>query len=173
MAVILLGFMASGKSTVGKRLAAHLDLPFIDLDKEVESSIGMPISDFFAKYGQEAFRQVETETLAKLIDSQAVISTGGGVIESPDNKLLLKNNPLNIFLSADFNQLYQRIEVDKENIRPLFINNSREGLQEIFERRLPLYLELAHSEVNVDKTVDKIIDEIIEYYQALGIEEEE
>ena len=127
MAKVLLGFMGAGKSTI----ARGLDPEFVDMDALLEDRLGMPIARFFEEKGEAAFRQLEEEVLADLLKTDQVISTGGGIVISPRNRALLKQNPDNIYLKADFETLYQRISADKDNQRPLFLNNSKEDLAAI------------------------------------------
>ena len=137
MAKVLLGFMGAGKSTI----ARGLDPDYIDMDALIEERLGMSIADFFAEKGEVAFRQVESEVLADLLKTDRVVSTGGGVVISRRNRDLLKTNPDNIYLKADFETLYQRIVGDKDNQRPLFLNKSKEELATIFQERQAWYEE--------------------------------
>ena len=157
MAKVLLGFMGAGKSTI----ARGLDPDFVDMDVMLEERLGMPIARFFAEKGEAAFRQIEEEVLADLLKTDQVISTGGGIVISPRNRDLLKENSDNIYLKADFETLYQRISADKDNQRPLFLNNSKEDLAAIFDERQAWYEEVANKIVDVSSlSPDEIIEEL-------------
>lgn len=157
MAKVLLGFMGAGKSTI----ARGLDPDYVDMDALIEKRLGMSIANFFAEKGEAAFRQLESEVLAYLLQKDQVVSTGGGVVISQRNRDLLKTNPDNIYLKADFDTLYQRISTDKDNQRPLFLNNSKEKLAAIFQERQAWYEEVASQVLDVTKlSPEKIIEEL-------------
>ena len=157
MAKVLLGFMGAGKSTI----ARGLDPDFVDMDALLEDRLGMPITRFFEEKGEAAFRQVESEILADLLQTDQVVSTGGGVVISPRNRALLKQNPDNIYLKADFETLYQRISADEDNQRPLFLKNSKEELLAIFNGRQAWYEEVASKVIDVSKlSPEEIIEEL-------------
>ena len=157
MAKVLLGFMGSGKTTIARKL----DSDFVDMDAFLVDRLGMPIARFFEEKGEAAFRQLEEEVLADLLKTDKVISTGGGIVISPRNRALLKQNPDNIYLKADFDTLYQRISADKDNQRPLFLKNSKEGLVAIFKERQAWYEEVASKVIDVSKlSPEEIIEEL-------------
>ena len=157
MAKVLLGFMGSGKSTI----ARGLDPDYLDMDALIEKHLSMSIADFFATKGEEAFRQIESEILADLLQTDQVVSTGGGVVISQQNRDLLKTNTDNIYLKADFETLYQRIAADRDNQRPLFLNNSKEELAAIFQERQAWYEEVASRILDVTKlSPEEIIEEL-------------
>ena len=157
MAKVLLGFMGSGKTTIARKL----DPDFVDMDALLEDRLGMPIARFFEEKGEAAFRQLEEEVLSDLLKTDKVISTGGGIVISPRNRALLKQNPDNIYLKADFETLYQRISADKDNQRPLFLKNSKEDLASIFKERQAWYEEVASKVIDVSKlSPEEIIEEL-------------
>ena len=157
MAKVLLGFMGAGKSTI----ARELDPDYFDMDALIEKRLGMSIAEFFSEKGEAAFRQVESEVLADLLQTNQVVSTGGGVVISQRNRDLLKTNSDNIYLKADFETLYYRIAADKDNQRPLFLNNSKEELAAIFQERQAWYEEVASLILDVTKlSPEEIIEEL-------------
>ena len=157
MAKVLLGFMGAGKSTI----ARGLDPAYLDMDALIEKRLGMSIAEFFSEKGEESFRQVESEILAELLETNQVVSTGGGVVVSQKNRDLLKTNSDNIYLKTDFETLYHRIAADKDNQRPLFLNNSKEELAAIFQERQAWYEEVASRILDVTKlSPEEIIEEL-------------
>ena len=158
MAKVLIGFMGSGKSTLAKSLDPH----YIDLDALIEEEIGMSIARYFQEEGQEAFRRVESKLLKQELTTDAVIATGGGVIEDATNRQLLSAHDEVIYLKGSFQTLYQRIAADQVNQRPLFLSKTREELEILFDKRAPLYESVANRVIFIDgKTPEEIVEEIL------------
>ena len=158
MPKVLVGFMGAGKTTIGRLL----DPAFVDMDALLVQRLEMPISDYFARFGEEGFRQQESLLLQDFLEQEtSVIATGGGIVLRPENRQLLKKNPCNIYLQIDFDRLYQRLATDPVNKRPLFLDKSQEEFQALFEQRLPLYEEVATHVLDVaDKTPEEIVEMI-------------
>ena len=158
MTIFLIGFMGSGKSTVANLLATD----FIDMDAVIVDNIGMPISVYFEKYGEPAFRQVESKLLKKLALSGKIVSTGGGIVSAKENRRILSESKSQvIYLKSNFSDLYARIMADKANVRPLFLEHTKEALEVIYESRTALYEMVATKTVLVtDKRPEDIVKEI-------------
>ncbi len=149
MPIVLLGFMGVGKTTT----ANLLDSPVYDMDQIIEERIGMSIADYFSLEGEAAFRQVETEVLKELLTLPAdcLVSTGGGVVKSEENRqLLLKNRARNVLLTASFDVAYERISQDRQSKRPLFLQHSKDEFETIYQERMSLYQGLADTVINTD-----------------------
>ena len=117
--IVLIGFMGTGKTTIGRLLASRLGRPFVDCDKKVEYESGMTIREIFERYGEAYFRQKEKDMIAKLSRyNNAVIATGGGVVLSNENMRRLKRNGVIIALTASVDTILQR--TGRRNSRPLF-----------------------------------------------------
>ena len=169
MKIILLGYMGSGKSTVGKALANELKLSFVDLDHAIENEIGMSIRDFFEASGELKFRRLENEVLKKVLreNSDMILSTGGGTPCYGNNLDLLKStsNTKVFYLKASIKTLTERLLSEKDT-RPLIESIGDNDLPEfigkhLFERS-NFYLQ-AHHVVDIDqKSVETIAKEIIE-----------
>lgn len=139
---ILVGLMGSGKSSLGRKVANKLNLPLIDLDNYIVDKAGCSIPEIFSKYGEIAFRNMETEALREVINKRAVIATGGGIVISEENRMLLKNNPPVIWLKACPEFLARRIDGDSN--RPLVAaGNTLNKLKDLAEIRNPFYQECA------------------------------
>ena len=161
MAKFLLGFMGSGKTTVAKYLKGRV----VDMDALIEEKIGMTISDFFATKGEAAFRAIESETLEELLklEGDTVISTGGGVVLSEKNRELLRlNRRNNVLLTTSFEVVYRRIQKDSQAQRPLFQTKSKEEFQDLFQRRMALYQDLADLVIHTDNRTPEEIARLID-----------
>jgi len=138
---VLVGLMGVGKSTVGRRLAGRLGLPFADADTEIERAAGLSIAEIFDRYGEAYFRDGERRVIARLIDGKPkVIATGGGAFINDETRELILSRAIAVWLDADLDTLVER--VGRRNHRPLLRNrNPREVLSELAERRNPVYAQ--------------------------------
>ena len=154
--------MGSGKSSVGHALSKHLTNTFYDLDKEVEKRFNLSIRDIFIEYGEDLFRKEENKLLKELeISSDLIVSTGGGIVLSEENRTILKKNKT-YFLEANIEDMYERA-IKKENNRPLLKGMDITEFKELYIKRRDLYVESATTTINVGKkSVEDLTIEIIE-----------
>ena len=159
--LVLVGMMGAGKSSVGKRLAQALDLPFRDADEEIERAAGHSINDIFALRGEAEFREGERRVIARLLDEPPhVLATGGGAFVNPETRALVKQKALSIWLKADPEVLARRI--GRKDHRPLLRGKDpRQVLAELLQARAPSYsqadLVVESSDGPHQHTVDMII----------------
>ncbi|MBR6390686.1 MAG: shikimate kinase [Lachnospiraceae bacterium] len=163
MNIILIGFMGSGKSTMGIRLSYRMKQPYIDTDKYIERKAGRSISEIFETDGEDAFRQMETEALEALIADgirDHVIATGGGMPMKEENHALLRKLGVVIWLRIRPESVLERLASDTS--RPLLQRPDRETLiRDLMEKRAPMYAKCADVTVDVDdKRVERIMDAI-------------
>ena len=163
--LILIGMMGSGKTTVGRALARQLDKEFVDSDEEIQRRTGVTIPHIFDVEGEAGFRQRESAAIADLaMRSNIVLATGGGAVLAAQNREILRQNGLVIYLKASVQDLWQRTRNDRN--RPLLqTGNPRAKLTELFEQRDPLYMEAADivmpsSKQSVHALVQKLAGEI-------------
>src|SRR5579871_6787528 len=116
--VVLVGLMGAGKSTIGRRLARDIGLDFIDSDSEIMEAAGCSISDIFAIYGEDLFRDLEKRVMLRLLNHEpVVIATGGGAFINPEIREAIREKAVSIWLRADLNVLVER--VSRRNTRPI------------------------------------------------------
>lgn len=137
--VALVGLMGAGKSTVGRRLAKQLQMPFFDSDSEIEKAAGQTISDIFETMGEAEFRRGEQRVLARLLSGPShVLATGGGAFLNPETRRLMREKAITIWLDADINTLWKR--VSKRGDRPLIRRpDGKTVLQNLLQERTPIY----------------------------------
>jgi shikimate kinase len=160
--IILIGFMGSGKSTVGKALAKDLNIPFIDTDEKIEKETGRIINDIFRESGEAYFRDLETEALKDLLKKKErqVIAVGGSLPVRKENRDYLKQLGKVIYLTASVSTLVERLSGDAT--RPMLQGDDlKKRIETLMEQRGALYDEAADVEVATDgKTLREVIEEI-------------
>lgn len=164
MKIFLVGPMGSGKSKIGKLLSSQLNLNLIDIDREIEAKFEKTIVDIFATEGEQSFRKKEIDFLTEVNEIEdAVVSTGGGIIEASANRDILKKEDYVVFLNASVESQFQATK-DKTK-RPLLNNeNPRQVLESLYEHRLELYKSVSNLELSPDLLSNEdIVKEIINF----------
>ena len=167
--IVLVGLMGVGKTSVGRRLASALDLPFRDADAEVEAAAGRSISELFGSLGEPAFREGERRVIARLLDLEPhILATGGGAFMSPETRALIKDKAISVWLRADLAVLARRIA--RKDTRPLIKDKDpMEVLTELDRLRSPTYAEADISVETGDAphnvTVDQLIQALTDYIE--------
>lgn len=160
--IFLIGYMGSGKSTIGCKLSYRLRRPFIDTDKRIENRQKCTINEIFEQYGEEAFRDMETDCLKELQNEKSghVIAVGGGLVLRVQNRQLLKQLGTCIYLKAEPDTIYKRLLGDTS--RPLLKGDELyQKIVKMIEEREPVYQSCADLVVTVDqKKIDEIVSEI-------------
>jgi shikimate kinase len=170
MTLVLVGLMGAGKTSVGRRLAARLDLPFVDADQEIELAAGMSVADVFAIHGEAAFRDGERRVIARLLDEPVhVLATGGGAFMDPRTRALVRERAISIWLAAGLDELVRR--VSRRTDRPLLKGGDPRGvLERLMRERDPVYAEadltVTSSSGSPDETVEQIIESLAEWLKT-------
>ncbi len=154
--------MGSGKSSIGKILAKKIDFKFIDTDKLIEIQEGIKIKEIFNSKGERYFRDLEVKVLEKTLTTQnAVIATGGGIVQRQKNRLLLENEKNVFFLNSSVNRQFERTK-DSDKRPLLNKGNNFKTLRELYKKRLPHYENVSRYEIEMDdKTNEEIVQQII------------
>lgn len=147
--IALVGLMGAGKTSIGRRLAQRLGLPFVDADAEIEAAAGTSIEEIFQRHGEAAFRDGERRVIARLLDGPAqVLATGGGAMMDPSTRALLRARAVTVWLRADLDLMLARVA--RRNNRPLLKGaDPRAVLEALIAERYPVYAE-------ADITVDSV-----------------
>jgi shikimate kinase len=139
--VALVGMMGAGKSSVGRRLAARLEVPFRDADSEIETAAGCTITEIFDRFGEEAFRDGERRVIARLLtEPPHILATGGGAYIDPQTRAAIKEHGVSVWIKAPVDILLQRVK--RRDTRPLLRQGDpRETLERLLREREPVYAE--------------------------------
>jgi shikimate kinase len=165
--VALVGLMGAGKTSIGRRLAQELTLPFIDADTEIETAAGQSIEDIFERHGEAVFRDGERRVIARLLEGAPhVLATGGGAFMDPTTRGLLKERAIAIWLKADIDILLARVA--RRSHRPLLKQGDKRAiLEKLMAERHPIYAEAAitidSSDGPPEETVTEVMNRLRDY----------
>lgn len=157
--LVLIGMPSSGKTTIGEQVSQKLNKHYIDIDAEIVKQIEMPIADYFAAFGEAAFRKIESAVCQQVAkNNNTVISCGGGIVKNPDNIFKLKHNGWIMYIDRDLENLIS------DDTRPL--SSSKEAIRKLFEEREGLYLSAQESTITNNTTITAATDAAAEQYRA-------
>ena len=159
--VVLVGMMGAGKSSIGRRLAIALDIPFLDADTEIEKAAGMSIPDIFESKGEPYFRAGEARVIARLLDGgPQVLATGGGAFMNEQTRAAVREKGISIWLKADLDVLLRRVK--RRADRPLLKNGDpAETLEKLMAERDPVYAQADLTIGSRDVPHEAIVGEIV------------
>ena len=163
--IVLVGLMGAGKTSVGRRLAQRLDLPFADADAEIERAAGKTIPEIFSDHGETEFRNGEKRVIARLLDSgPQILATGGGAFMDKETRDNIAERALSIWLNADVDLLLKRVK--RRSNRPLLAQGDpKETLNRLIEERYPIYAMADIEVVSKDAPHQRIVSAIIRALQ--------
>jgi shikimate kinase len=168
--IVMIGMMGAGKTSVGKRLAARLGLPFVDADGEIEAAANATIPEIFERYGEPYFREGERRVIRRLLNGEAkVLSTGGGAYINEETRAAIGERGIAVWLKADLDVLMARVK--RRSNRPLLkAADPEEVMRRLLEERSPIYAEapihVASREVAHDLVVDEIIAALLQHLRS-------
>jgi shikimate kinase len=159
--IVLVGLMGAGKSTVGRRLAEKLGLPFMDADHEIEAAAGKTIPEIFADHGETYFRDGERKVIARLLESgPAVLATGGGAYVNPQTRELIRMKGIAVWLKADLPVLMRR--VSRRSNRPLLQTSDPEAvMRRLIDERYPIYANADITIITRDVAHTAIVKDVL------------
>jgi shikimate kinase len=159
--VVLVGLMGAGKSSVGRRLAKALDIPFVDADEEIERAAGCSVEDIFRLYGEAAFRDGEERVIARLLEQgPQVLATGGGAFMNPHTRERIRKAAVSVWLRADLDLLVRR--TSRRGGRPLLAHGDpRATLERLMAERYPVYAEADMTVDTTDENIERMVDRIL------------
>ncbi len=167
--IVLVGIMGVGKTTIGRRLAGLLELPFFDVDVEIEKAAGMAVGDYFRQYGEAEFRKGERRVISRLLNQPPhVLATGGGSFVDEKTRTLIKEKAISVWLTADLDVIIER--TSRRDTRPLLQHGSpSQVLEQLLKERTPYYEQ---ADIHVDskdgphmRTAEKIVQALNDHIQ--------
>lgn len=163
--IFLCGFMGSGKTTIGKRLASELDCEFTDMDDYIENREQKSISDIFKDNGEDYFRSLETDAIKSFGNKTGVIATGGGALLRDENARAAMKTGVVVYIDVRFNTCYVRIKDDKN--RPIAQSSTKDELNKLYRKRRPIYKRNSQISVDGNHGALTVAREIIEKYDTI------
>lgn len=159
--IVMIGMMGAGKSSIGKRLAAQLGIPFADADAAIEEAAGMSIADIFVAHGEPSFRSGETRVIARLLENgPQVLATGGGAFVNPETRARIQEKGISVWLKADMEVLLRRVK--RRDNRPLLKTDDPETtLTNLLAAREPYYSQANLTVMSRDVPHEIIVEEIL------------
>jgi shikimate kinase len=172
--IVLVGMMGAGKSSIGRRLASRLNIPFVDADTEIEKAAGMSIADIFARHGEADFRSGEARVIARLLDGgPQVLATGGGAVMNADTRAAIKAKGVSIWLTAEVDVLMRRIHKRRHERPMLQTADPAARLRELLAEREPAYalsdLTVQSREVPHEAIVTEIVSALGDFLDAPSV----
>jgi shikimate kinase len=159
--IVLVGMMGAGKSSIGRRLAQRLGIPFVDADAEIEVAAGMTIAEIFARDGESFFRSREARVIARLLDqAPQVLATGGGAFMNGETRTAIRQNGISVWLKADFEVLIRRVR-RRSGDRPMLQGDPAERVRHLMDERYPVYAEADTVVMSRDVPHETIFNEIV------------
>lgn len=168
--IILVGLMGAGKTTIGRRLAKRLSIPFRDADHEIEAAANLSVAEIFAQHGEAHFRDGEKKVIARLLEEGThVLATGGGAWMNDETRSTVKGRGVSVWLKAEFDILMERVR--RRSHRPLLQDPDPEGvMHRLIDERYPVYAEadltVLSRDVPHEAIVGAVVDALEEYVEA-------
>lgn len=169
--IVLVGLMGAGKSSIGRRLAQRLSVPFIDADTEIERAAGRSIPEIFEAFGEAAFRDGERRVIRRLLEEPVVriLATGGGAYMDQETRDVIRERAIALWLKADLDTLFER--VSRRSNRPLLkTDDPKATLRALMDRRYPIYAEadivLETRRVPIETTVENVYQAVCDYLKS-------
>ena len=171
MKIVLVGYRAAGKSTLGLLLAQRLGWPYMDIDRGIETRIDKTLSEFYEEVGEESFRRLETEVVEEMCrEDECVISFGAGSIIKERNQAAARRDALVVFLEVPVRELWRRIESDPQSsdTRPKLSRGGIEEVEEMLARREPVYRKCADVVLDGMRGPEELVEEVMEALREKG-----